>query len=83
MCNGGSDSTIEIGNGELRLGESTYTRSGAKKDLGDGWFEARYAQMAEGEDMGQTTLRMKITPQQVVLVDVANGITHTATLCQN
>ncbi|SEN16992.1 hypothetical protein SAMN05216227_1008132 [Pseudorhodobacter antarcticus] len=29
--------------------------------------------------MGQTTLRLKITPRQVVLVDVANGINHTAT----
>ena len=80
-CGSWSDSRIEIGNGVLKLGESTFTRKGEKKDMGDGWFEARYAHMAEGEAQPDATLRLKITPQKVWLVDANNGASVTASRC--
>ena len=81
MCNNGSDSTIEIKNGTLNLGEGTFVRKGKKKDIGKGWFEARYSYSSEGEELPDVMLRLKITPQKVWLVDVTNNASYTATLC--
>jgi opacity protein-like surface antigen len=75
----GGEGNVSIGNGQFHLGESQYDRVSERVASGDGYFQATYSQMTEGEPVGQTVMSLRITDARVDIK--ANGQTVTATLC--
>lgn len=79
-CSPGEEGVIEIGNGRFSATETQFERAGAKRDAGDGFFEAEYDLMVEGEPYGQETVRMRVTDAAVDVV-YADGRSFTAKRC--
>lgn len=76
----GGEGNIEVGNGEFFLGESAFTRVSERADAGNGFFAAVYAQMSEGENIGETELRMRVANGTVDVI-FPSGDTVSARSC--
>ena len=64
-CSSPPEGIVHLGNGHFSITETGYDRIAPKKEMGDGWFEARYSVNAEGEEMGEETVQMKISGNTV------------------
>ena len=76
----GGEGNVEIGNGYFAISESMFERTSERVDAGNGFFAAAYAQISEGEAIGEMEMRMRIA-NGVVDIIFPSGDTVRAQRC--
>lgn len=65
----GGEGVMNVGSGRFSLGETNFMRQGDRKQLADGWTEASYAPLYEGEPGEPVTLRLRISDDVAEVID--------------
>lgn len=76
----GGEGIISIGNGRFTVTEGTFERQSRLVSLGDGWSQADYAAMYEGEPGEAESIKLRIT-DAAVEIRHANGNHYTGRRC--
>lgn len=77
----GGEGIISVGNGTFTITETRFTRQSELTMLGDGWVEAIYATMSEGEMGDPERVRVRATDSSVE-IQTAGGERFAGARCR-